>query len=85
MLSVSLVNCLFLLYMLHCRVISSILEFILLVQVQLFWVMMLCSVVVGYQCFRGPCCLHLLGNVTGMGKYGIDIGLDWRGAVDASY
>jgi hypothetical protein len=24
-----------------------------------FWVVMLCGVVVGYQCFRGPCCLHL--------------------------
>jgi len=24
------------------------------VQVKFFWVMTLCSVVVGYQCFRGP-------------------------------
>jgi len=24
-----------------------------------FWVMMPCSVVVGYQHFRGSCCLHL--------------------------
>jgi hypothetical protein len=24
----------------------------------IFWVVMLCSVMVGY-CFRGPCCLHL--------------------------
>jgi hypothetical protein len=30
-------------------------------QVEVFWVVTLCSVVVGYQCFRGPCYLHLLG------------------------
>jgi len=24
-----------------------------------YWVVMPCSVVVGYQRFRGPCCLHL--------------------------
>jgi len=24
-----------------------------------FWVVMLCNVVVGYQHFRGSCCLHL--------------------------
>jgi len=23
-----------------------------------FWVMTSCSAVVGYQCLRGPCCLH---------------------------
>jgi hypothetical protein len=27
-------------------------------QAEVFWVMTTCSVVVGYQCFRGPCCLH---------------------------
>jgi len=26
--------------------------------VEVFWVVMPCNVV-GYQCFRGPCCLHL--------------------------
>jgi hypothetical protein len=26
---------------------------------------MLCSVVVGYKCFRGPCCLHLQGEDRG--------------------
>jgi hypothetical protein len=41
----------------------------------------LCSVVIGYQRFRGPCCLHLRGEVAGMGKNGIDIGPVWRGAV----
>jgi len=28
------------------------------IQVKVFWVVM-CSVVAGYLCFRGPCCLHL--------------------------
>jgi hypothetical protein len=28
-------------------------------QVEIVWVVMPCSVVVGYHCFRGPCCLHL--------------------------
>jgi len=27
----------------------------------IFWVVMLCIIVVGYQSYRGPCCLHLLG------------------------
>jgi len=27
-----------------------------------FWVLMFCSVAVGYQCFREPCCLHLQGE-----------------------
>jgi len=34
--------------------------------------------VVGYQQFRDPCCLHLQGEVAGMGKNGMDIGLNWR-------
>jgi hypothetical protein len=29
-------------------------------QIEVFCVMTLCSVVVGYQRFKGPCCLHLL-------------------------
>jgi hypothetical protein len=32
------------------------------IQVEVFWVVTPCSVVVGYQRFRGPCCLHLLVN-----------------------
>jgi len=28
-------------------------------QVEVFWVVTQCSVMVGYQPFRGPCCLHL--------------------------
>jgi hypothetical protein len=34
-------------------------------QVMVFWVMTLCSDVVGYQCFSGPCCLCLQGEVNG--------------------
>jgi len=37
------------------------------------------SVVVWYQRFRGPCCLHRQSEVARMRKNGIDIGLDWRG------
>jgi hypothetical protein len=29
------------------------------IQVEVFWVVMLCSAVVGYKCFRGSCCPHL--------------------------
>jgi hypothetical protein len=29
------------------------------IHVKVFWVMTPCSDVVGYQHFRGPCCLHL--------------------------
>jgi len=29
------------------------------IRVKVFWVLISCSVVVGYQHFRGPCCLHL--------------------------
>jgi hypothetical protein len=28
-------------------------------QVEVFWVVTPCSVVVGHHCLRGPCCLHL--------------------------
>jgi hypothetical protein len=30
---------------------------------QVFWIMTPCSVVVGYQRFGGPCCLHLQGKL----------------------
>jgi hypothetical protein len=32
-------------------------------QVDVFWVLTPCSIVVGYQRFRSPCCLHLQGEV----------------------
>jgi hypothetical protein len=53
-------------------------------QVEVFWVVMLCSVVVEYQHFRGPCCLHLQGEVASMGKNDKDIGPDWRGVAGDS-
>jgi hypothetical protein len=33
-----------------------------MIQVEDFWVVTPCSVVVGYHSFRGPCCLHLQGE-----------------------
>jgi hypothetical protein len=30
-----------------------------LILVEVFWVVTMCSTVVGYQYFRGPCCLHI--------------------------
>jgi hypothetical protein len=35
------------------------------IEVEVFWVMTPCSAVVAYQCFRGPCCLHLQGKEDG--------------------
>jgi hypothetical protein len=32
--------------------------------IRYFCVVATCSVVVGYQCFRGPCCFHLYGATT---------------------
>jgi hypothetical protein len=37
---------------------------VVMFQVEIFWVVMPCSVVVGCQRFGGPCCLHLHGEVT---------------------
>jgi hypothetical protein len=34
-----------------------------MLQVEVLWVVTPSSVVVGYQSFRGPCCLHLQGGV----------------------
>jgi len=44
-----------------------------MLQVEFFWIAIPCSVVVGYQCFGGTCCLHLQGEVNGTGKIGIGI------------
>jgi len=41
------------------------------IHIEVFWVVMPCSVAVGYQCFRGPHCFHLQGEVSGNGKKGI--------------
>jgi hypothetical protein len=56
---------------------------VMMSQVKVFWVVMVCSVVLGYHCFRGSCCLHLHGEVARMGKNSIDTGLDRRGVVGA--
>jgi len=37
-------------------------------QVEVLWVAMPCSIVVGYQCFRGPCYPCLQGEMARMGK-----------------
>jgi hypothetical protein len=37
-----------------------------------FWVVTPCSVVVRYQRFGGPFCLHLQGEVNGAGEEGVD-------------
>jgi len=34
------------------------------IQVKVFWVVMPCSIAVGYQHFRGPCSVHLQGDFT---------------------
>jgi len=31
--------------------------------VEVFWIVTPCSIVVGYQRFRGPCCLHPQGSM----------------------
>jgi hypothetical protein len=33
------------------------------IQVELLWVVMLWSIMVGCHCFRAPCCLHLQGEM----------------------
>jgi hypothetical protein len=44
-------------------------------QVEIFWIVMLCSVVVGHYCFGGLCGLHLQGKLNDAEKGGIDIRL----------
>jgi hypothetical protein len=41
-------------------------------QVEVFWDVKPCCVVVGYQRFRAPCCLHLKGQVAGTEENGTD-------------
>jgi hypothetical protein len=38
------------------------------IQVEVFWVVTPCRVVVGYCCFRGPHCLYLQVEVSGARK-----------------
>jgi hypothetical protein len=45
------------------------------IQARVFWIMMLSSAAVGYQCFGGPCCLFLQGEGSGTGKGDKDIGV----------
>jgi hypothetical protein len=62
-------------FMIHCAVLVHVLEtmknvrfevfLVVKIQVQVFQVVTLCSVVVGYQYFRGPCCPCLNSEVTG--------------------
>jgi hypothetical protein len=40
------------------------------IQVEFFCIVKPCSVMVGYQHFRGPCCLYVQVEVTGNGKNG---------------
>jgi hypothetical protein len=54
------------------------------IQVEVSWVVTACSVAVGYQCFRGPCYLHLQDEVNGAGEKGIDIGLEYKRGVQHS-
>jgi hypothetical protein len=52
-----------------------------LFQVEVFWVVTPCYVVVGYQRFGGPCCLHLQGDVIGGEERNcIDTGLYLQGS-----
>jgi len=37
------------------------------IQVEVFWIVTQHSVIIGYQHFRGPCCLHLQGEVNDAG------------------
>jgi hypothetical protein len=46
------------------------------IQVEVLWVVTPCSVVVGYHCFRGPCCHHLQSEVSGA-WLGIQVVIFW--------
>jgi len=54
------------------------------IEFEVFCVLMSCSVVVRYQCFTGSCCLHLQGEVAGIGRNGIDLDPDLTEAADAT-
>jgi len=44
-----------------------------------------CNVVVGYQRFRGPCCLHLLGDVSHPGNFTLKMEAAWTSETSVSY
>jgi len=46
-------------------------------EVEVLWVVTMCSVVVGYQRFRGPSCLHL--------QYGVKMEVAWTSEKLVSY
>jgi len=70
--------------MIHISCVSFEAFMTVMFQFKVCWVVMPCGVVVGYQCFRGQCCLHLQGEVNKMGENGTDVGPDWRGMACAS-
>jgi hypothetical protein len=43
------------------------------VPAEVFWVVMLCNVMVGYQCFRGPCCLNLYSEDGGFSSEDLNL------------
>jgi hypothetical protein len=48
------------------------------IQVEVLWVVIPCSIAVGYHCFGGPSYLHLHGEVNGARKGGIGIGRHYK-------
>jgi len=48
------------------------------IQVEVFWVATLCTVVERNQLFREPCCLHLQADANGTGKRGTDRGMECK-------
>jgi hypothetical protein len=49
-----------------------------MIQVEVFWVVKSCSVVTGYQRFRGPCCLHLQVSYHNATQCHNPQDLDWK-------
>jgi len=51
---------------------SNFEAFLAMFQAEVSWIVTLCSVVVGYQPFRGPCCFHgtLCSNLVGYQRFG---------------
>jgi hypothetical protein len=45
---------------------------VVMFQVDIFWIVTPCSVVVGHLCFRDPCFLNVEGEVTRIGRNDIE-------------